>query len=764
MASTFSPSDGGEDDEALRAVALRNASAVMRARLRAEEDLLRAKQQLEARTLELSHSLSLMQATLESTADGLLVTAADGTITTFNGRFLDIWGLPRAALQGAAHLDMVGMAQNQFREPQQVLARIAEIHGQPEVEVFDTLALADGRVFERFSRPQRVGPDIVGRVWSYRDVTARIRAEEAVVEESRVLDLLNRTGTTIASTLDLALVLQAVTDAATELSGAAFGAFFYNTVDEAGNALALYTLSGAPPEAFARFGQPRATPLFGPAFRGEAPVRCDDVLLDPRYGQWAPHHGMPKGHPPVRSFMAVPVASRGGEPVGGLFFGHPQTGVFTERSQRLVVGIAAQASVAIDNARLYEETKRVAAERQALIDAERAARSDMARVGRLKDEFLATLSHELRTPLSSILGWAKVLLRKSSDPLTLQKGLETIDRNAVAQARLIDDLLDMSSIISGKVRLDVQPTHLPAVIEAAVDAVRPSAQGKNIRLRTIVDPLAGPVSGDPSRLQQVLWNLLTNAVKFTPKDGQVEVVLQRVNSHLELSVSDSGIGIPPDFLPHVFDRFRQADSSTTRHHGGLGLGLAIVKQLVELHGGSIHAKSDGQARGSTFVVCLPLTALHPAPDREHPTFRDTAPGLQALNADFHGLGILIVDDEPDARDLLRELLTECRAEVHVASCALEALAMLQAIRPDLLISDIGMPERDGYQLIRDVRRLSGENGGKTPAIALTAFARSEDRARAMLSGYQIHVAKPIESYELIAAVASLTGRMRDEAE
>jgi len=373
----------------------------------------------------------------------------------------------------------------------------------------------------------------------------------------------------------------------------------------------------------------------------------------------------------------------------------------------------------------------------------------------------ATLSHELRTPLTAILGWARVLSHKHGNPATLMTGLEAIERNATAQARLIEDLLDMNRIISGKVRLDVQPTDVGEVVDAALEAVRLSAEAKQLHVRKIIDPLAGPVSGDPNRLQQVVWNLMTNAVKFTPRGGTIAVVLQRVNSHLELSVSDSGIGIAAEFLPLVFDRFSQADASTTRTLGGLGLGLSIVKQLVELHGGSVRAHSDGPERGACFIVALPLAALRTGiagTAGEHPS-ASRGPAAPVVSVDLRGIRILVVDDEPDAQVLIRYLLRECSADVHTASSAAEALPRLQELLPDVLISDIGMPERDGYQLIRDVRRLPVERGGRTPAIALTAFARSEDRTRTMFAGYQVHVSKPIDPHELIATVASLAGRM-----
>lgn len=718
-------------------------------------------QALEARVRELSHSVSWMQAALESTADGVLVTRGDGQVLTFNQRFLDIWGLERDSVEGAMHAELVRLVSHQFRAPHELMVRMLNLYSAPAHEALDTLELLDGRVFERYSRPQRMNELVVGRVWSYRDVTARRRAEDAVRDEARVLDLLNRTGIELASTLDLATLLQSVTDAATQMSGAEFGAFFYNAVDERGEAYELYTLSGAPAEAFAQFGHPRATPLFGPTFRGEGPVRCDDVTRDPRFGRWAPHHGMPRGHLPVRSYLAVPVTSRSGEPMGGLFFGHARPGVFTERAQRLVSGIAAQAAVAIDNARLYEETKRVALERERLVEAERAARNEIARVSRLKDEFLATLSHELRTPLNAILGWARVLVRKKEDGPLRDRGMEAIERNAVAQARLIDDLLDMNRIVSGKVRLDLQPVDLCAVVEMALDAVRPSAEGKEIRVQAQLDPLAGTVSGDPNRLQQVIWNLLTNAVKFTPRGGRVDVRLRVVGEHLELDVRDSGIGIARDFLPLVFDRFRQADSSITRSQGGLGLGLSIVKQLVELHGGSVAVSSAGTDKGSTFTVVLPLAAHWDRRVDDNPESVRGGLGGPLAELNLQGLKVLVVDDEPDARELVRQLLTDSHAEVHTAASATEGLALLQRERPDLLLSDIGMPERDGYQFIRDVRRLPPHEGGRTLAIAVTAFARSDDRTRAMLAGYQVHLSKPIEPYELLATVASLTGRMAD---
>jgi CheY-like chemotaxis protein/two-component sensor histidine kinase len=337
--------------------------------------------------------------------------------------------------------------------------------------------------------------------------------------------------------------------------------------------------------------------------------------------------------------------------------------------------------------------------------------------------------------------------------------LIVIERNARAQTQLIEDLLDMSRIVSGKIRLDVQYVDLASVINSAVDLLKPSADAKQVRMHRVIDPLAGPVSGDPNRLQQIVSNLLSNAIKFTPRDGKVEILLERVNSHVELTVTDTGKGISPEFLPHVFDRFRQADASTTRKYSGLGLGLSIVKQLVELHGGTVRAKSAGEGAGASFTVALPLAnTRRNFDDRRHPT----SPGFSSHHEDFQislsGVSAMVVDDEPDARDLIERLLTDRKARVLKAESADCALHLIATERPDILLSDIGMPHRDGYDLIRAVRALPADSGGKTPAIALTAFARSEDRTRAMMAGYQVHLAKPVEPRELVATVASLVGR------
>jgi len=423
-----------------------------------------------------------------------------------------------------------------------------------------------------------------------------------------------------------------------------------------------------------------------------------------------------------------------------------------------VVGASKILRDVTERKRIERDMQELLAERNQLLASERAARSEAERLSASKDEFLALLSHELRTPLNAILGWTQILRSGSLAPANLEKGLGVIERNVRAQTQLVDDLLDMSRIISGQMRLEVQPVMPYAFVQGAVESARPAADARGVRLEAILDPGAGPVSGDANRLQQVVWNLISNAIKFTPRGGHVQVNFERVNSNIEICVADSGIGIQPDFLPHIFERFRQADATTTREHGGLGLGLSIVKHIVELHGGTVVANSDGEGQGATFRVRLPVAVSRWNPNRSHEHPRSSQRlAVPFVNADLSNLVVLVVDDDPDSRDLLHRLLSDCGATVTAAASAAEALAATDNQRPDLLISDIGMPETDGYQLLRSLRANSDV---RFPAIALTAFARSEDRTRALLAGFVAHVSKPVEPAELIATVAAVSGRVR----
>jgi PAS domain S-box-containing protein len=853
---------------------------------------------------------------------------------------------------------------------------------------------------------------------------------EDLKRHNAMLQTLLDVSNVLSAELDVGKVIQSVTDAATQLAGAEFGSFFYNVTDESGQSYVLYALSGAPREAFEGFPMPRNTELFAPTFNGTAIVRSDDIRKDPRYGRNAPYHGMPQGHLPVVSYLAVPVISKSGLVIGGLFFGHAKPGVFTEDSERLVVGVAAQAAIAIDNARLMEETRR-AAERiqreeeryRTLVNAtaqvvwsaspagepleqqpawrdltgrdaapmrdgrwlevmhpqdrERAAaawqqaiatsttyavevrirrmdgsyrwfafrgvplhESDgtirewigtatdidrrkrgeeaasfltdasallassldpetivtrlaqlavpriadwaavdvvqdgapyrrlviahpdpekarmvaeidrqyrlppdvdpvagvlasrkpllvphlapdyidalaqderhrqiihslgltsliivpivaggslygaltlvqaesgrrfterdlqlagdvAARAGvavynaqlyveaqaasHAKDEFLATLSHELRTPMTSILGWAAMLKMGEVDAALLDEAITAIDRSSRAQAQLIDDLLDVSRITLGKLHLTIEDVSIDEIVASASEAVRPAANAKKVALDVMLDPQKPRINGDPNRLQQVIWNLLSNAVKFTPSGGSVRVTVSSDAAVARVVVSDTGEGIDRDFLPHMFARFRQADSTTTRRFGGLGLGLSIVKQITELHGGTVVAESEGRGRGATFTVTLPLRGERV---REHAA---AAPQLP----DLRGIDVLVVDDDESARRMMQAVLARAGASVRVAASVGEALREIRRAPPRVLVSDIAMPGRDGYSLIRDLRHVLHIGEDRLPAIAITAFGRNEDRVAALAAGYQRYVMKPVAPQDLARCVADL---------
>jgi signal transduction histidine kinase/ActR/RegA family two-component response regulator len=406
------------------------------------------------------------------------------------------------------------------------------------------------------------------------------------------------------------------------------------------------------------------------------------------------------------------------------------------------------------NARVMQVSEATAAEREDLLMRERAARDEAERLSALKDEFLATLSHELRTPLNAVLGWASMLQRGAKDEETLKRGLQTIERNARAQGQLIDDLLDMSRIISGNLRLDVQLLEPEKVIEAALGTLHPAAVAKRIDLRVDVARGLGLVLGDPGRLQQVMWNLLSNAVKFTPSGGMVQVMLGRDDQDVVIRVADSGIGIEPDFLPHVFDRFRQQDASITRKHGGLGLGLSIARQLIELHGGTINVASEGNHAGTTFTLRLPLAE----PQARAPQPEPVAASHAGRRGDLTGVKVLLVDDADDTLDVLQQILQHSGATIMAASNAGTALALLERERPDVIVSDIGMPDIDGFELMRRIRRRTAGAGGAIPAIALTAFTRQDDRHKAMQAGFDDYLAKPVEPGSLVAHIAQAVGQ------
>ena len=705
-----------------------------------------------------------LSAIIESADDAVVSKTLEGVITSWNKGAERLFGY--TAEEAVGRPVTILIPPEHIDEEPGILARL---RAGERIEHYETVRMhKDGTLIDISLTVSPIrGPDgrVIGASKIARNITERKRNEarlQAALRDAQEAheetDTINRLGQMLSAGLDQHRLVQAVTDAATELTGARFGSFFYNVLDEHGASYMLYTLSGVPAEAFTHFPMPRATDLFGPTFRGEGVIRIDDVKLDPRYGHNSPYFGMPEGHLPVVSYLAVPVVSRSGEVLGGLFFGHPGPGVFTDRHERIVSGLAAQTAVAMDNARLYEAAQRGREEAErAALENERLYR-ETQEANRLKDEFLAMLSHELRTPLTAILGWAHMLRTGQFDESNIASAYETIERNARAQAQLIDDLLDVSRIITGKLRLDMRAVNPNNFIEAAIEAVRPGAESKGVRIQKVMDTGVSSVAGDPVRLQQVVWNLLSNAVKFTPRGGLIQLRLSRVNSHIEIAVIDTGQGINPEFLPHVFDRFRQADQRITRSHGGLGLGLSIVRHLIELHGGTVRAESGGEGRGSTFTVTLPVAPVYmESEERVHPAARDTLPNYECPDR-LDGLRVLVVDDERDTLEMLRIGLIKCGAEVTTAGSAAEALEAVSSSAPDVLISDIGMPEMDGYEMIRRIRTLPAEQGGRVPAVALTAYARTEDRLHALRSGYQMHVPKPVELAELVAVTASLAQR------
>jgi PAS domain S-box-containing protein len=568
----------------------------------------------------------------------------------------------------------------------------------------------------------RLGIDgeFLGFVGSAIDITERRKAEEAVIDEVHTRETLSRVGAALASELDPDTLIQSAVDAATALTFAQWGVFFFTVADDSGNTQEHHAVSGLPKQSF--HGELEAA---NQTQRRPAILRIDDLLnADPAEAveidrRWLPQDVL------VRSYLSVPVVSRTGDVRGGVCFGHTRAGVFRPKHEQLASGIAAWAALALDNASLYKEAQEA---------------------NRAKDEFIATLSHELRTPLNAMLGWAHMLRANVLPPETQRRALETLERNVRTQAQLVDDLLDVSRIVAGKLHIKGDEVDLTTVVTSAADTVRPATVAKGISFRVVVDSDQQLiVMGDADRLRQILWNLLTNAVKFTPKGGRVEIELRLTESGASVVVTDTGQGIRQDFLRHVFERFRQADSTASRKHGGLGLGLAIVRHLTEAHGGSVSAESPGEGLGATFTVHLPV--------REVRTCPKTGQTAEPRGTALAGLRVLLVDDEADTRDVLRVLLEVQGANVTAASSAGEALELLRRHPTDVLLADIGMPEQDGYALIEAIRALSTSEA-VVPAIAVTAYVSSRDRARAFKAGYGWHVAKPVDPDQLIAVVSA----------
>jgi PAS domain S-box-containing protein len=674
-----------------------------------EKDSSMAGNDLKEDTEKLAYALALMQAAVEASPDGILITDEQGRITTLNAKLTEMWRMPEELIKsGDIHRFQTSIAE-QLRNPERYLARTVEIEAS-NGPVSDFLQLTDGRCIEQYSDVISIEQRVAGRVWSFRNATYR--------QES---DLIARRLAAIVDGSDDAIIGKDLNSIITSWNKGAERLFGYSA-DEMIGASVMRLI---PPDL-----QWQEQEILARLRRGE------------RYDHFETVRVAKDGRKLYVSLTISPIKDANGTIVGASKIARDIT------DKKL-------AERALSEARKMAEVANT--ERERLLESERAARSEAEKASRMKDEFLATLSHELRTPLNAVLGWATALRMSLPKTKDLAEGLETIERNARAQAQLIDDLLDMSRIISGKVRLDVQRLDLPAIVAASVETVRASATAKGVRLQVVIDPLNAPISGDPNRLQQVFWNLLSNAIKFTPRDGRIQVLLEPVNSHVEVSVIDTGEGISPEFLPFIFDRFQQADPSTTRRYHGLGLGLAIVKQLVELHGGNVRAKSGGLGKGATFIVSLPLIVVHPPQDswqREHPRSKpQDVPPLPAIS--LSNVNVLVVDDESDARTVLKRLLESAGALVHLAQSAEDGMQQLLTKPVEVLICDIGMPDQDGYSLIRRIRALDRRDKSEVAAVALTAYARSQDRMEAIRAGFQNHLPKPVEPAELLAVVHSL---------
>jgi PAS domain S-box-containing protein len=648
--------------------------------------------------------------TLGSIGDGVIASDAAGNVTYMNRTAEALTGWPLAAATNQPLGDVFRIVNEKTRQPVENPVTLVMRSGEVVGLANHTLLIGrDGteRPITDSGAPIRNAEGrILGVVLVFRDVSEERRAEEAIAEQREWLE------TTLESIGDAVI--------ATDVRGQVV---FMNPIAEHLTGWRGVDAQGRPcTEVFRIINEHTRRTVENPVTR---------VLAEGTVVGLANH--------------TLLIAADGTErPID-------DSGAPIRNRDDRIVGVVLVFRDVSDRRRAEVERHAASTERERLLDAERIARTEAERASRVKDEFVAMVSHELRTPLNAILGWTQLMMRSRHDPAVVNRGLDVIARNTRLQAQLISDLLDISRIVAGKLRLDVQSVALASVVNDALEVVQPEAGAKGIEIRRTLGDGIGHVAGDPGRLQQIVWNLLSNAIKFTPGGGRIDVTLRGVDSHAEIIVADTGAGINADVLPHIFDRFHQADGSITRRFGGLGLGLSIVKHLVELHGGTVHADSPGLGKGATFTARLPTSGVIDAPDVTTPS--------AGVSETFHdvpldGIRVLLVEDEADTREFVTRLLEAHRARVVAAASAADALSLFSADVPDIVVSDIGLPGVDGYDLMEQIRRRSVADGGGVPAIALTAYARSEDRTRALLAGYQAHLAKPVEPSELVATVAS----------
>ncbi|HEU4890752.1 MAG TPA: PAS domain S-box protein [Vicinamibacterales bacterium] len=666
---------------------------------------------------ELAAQQAWFRITLSSIGDAVVAADPQGRVTFVNATAERLTGWPEPEAVGRPLHDVFNIINEATGQPvENPVSLVMKLGHMVGLANHTVMIARDGtkRPIADSAAPIRDAEDrMLGVVLVFRDITEERRAEEALAEQREWLE------TTLESIGDAVI--------ATDVHG---GVVFMNPVAEyLTGRTAAFARGRSFHEVFRIVSEQNRQVVEDPVGR----VIADGGVVG--LGQPTLLVAADGTERPIDE-SAAPIRNRDGRIIGVVL-------VFRDVSERRRVELERQAA---------------AGERDRLLDAERAARADAERASRLKDEFVAMVSHELRTPLNAILGWTQLMTRGKNDAATVDRGLDIISRNTRLQAQLISDLLDISRIVSGKLQLEMQQVDLHRIATDAVETMRQEAVSKQVQLHQTLDPQAGTVAADPARLQQVLWNLLSNAVKFTPAGGRIDVILRRNGATAELLVADTGAGIRPEVLPHVFDRFHQADRSITRRFGGLGLGLSIVKHLIELHGGNVVAESRGEGHGATFRISLPVSTGAAPADVAAPGRMESQPPVS-----LESMRVLVVEDEPDTREFLKRLLESHGAAVAVAVSADEALAALRDELPDVLVSDIGLPDVDGYELINRIRTGSPGEGSMIPAIALTAYARPEDRARALRSGYQTHLAKPVEPAELVMTIASfssLTQRRR----
>ncbi len=679
--------------------------------------------------------LSRHAAVIEFSDDAIITKTLNGIITSWNPGAQRVFGYTADEVVGKSVTILI--PDNHLDEEPGILDRLRR---GIRIDHYETIRRRKDGTLINVSLTVSPIKDSAGRIVGAskiaRDITRQKRSEDLIREQAHVLALLDTTGKLISSNLELQSVLQTVTDTATQLTGAKFGAFFYNVIDARGEAFQLYTLSGASREAFDQFGMPRNTPVFSPTFKGEGVVRSPDITQDPRYGTMAPHFGMPKGHLPVRSYLAVPVVSRTGEVMGGLFFGHPDVDMFSDRAEQLVVGVAAQAAVAMDNARQYEAAQREIASRER---AEAALRETDQR----KDEFLATLAHELRNPLAPIRQATLISMSPNASEEQKRWSHEVITRQVHHMSLLLDDLLDISRITRGTLELRTEMTDIATVVEAAVETSRPSIEAKHHDFSAVLPAEPLRFAADPLRIAQVLSNLLTNAAKYTDPGGTIRLRAEADDRNIEISVMDSGIGLSQDGLSRVFTMFSQVKSAQDRSEGGLGIGLALSKGVAELHGGTIEARSAGPGCGSEFIVRIPRRNLSTSN-------QPAAPAPVPTPTKKHR--VLIADDNRDAAESLAMLLEMDGHTVTVVHDGRQALSSIESSRPDVALLDIGMPEIDGYEVARRVR--GDTRNRQILLIAITGWGQESDKARASAAGFDLHFTKPVEPQSLIELLRS----------